>query len=132
RRVSGISRRRVRSYRRCMSEFVVESYVSYEPANVAPRIDELALAAERLSEEGAQVRLVCATFLLEEEICLYLYESASAQAVREAMTRADLHYERITEAVSLSPRARHGSPEQQSTASREELKCHGSSHATNE
>jgi len=91
-----------------MSEFVVESYFSGEPASVAPRIDELALVAERMSEDGVQVRLLCATFLLEEEICFYLYESASAEAVREAVTRAHLRFERITEAVSLGPRTRHG------------------------
>ena len=87
-----------------MSEFVVESYFSCEPASVAPRVDEIALVAERMSEDGLQVRLLWATVLLEEEICFYLYESASADAVREAVTRAHLRFERITEAVFLRPR----------------------------
>jgi hypothetical protein len=91
-----------------VSVFAVESYFPCEPASVAPRVDEVALAAERMSEDGVQVRLLCATFLLEEEICFYLYESASADAVREAASRARLRFERITEAVSLRPRDRHG------------------------
>jgi hypothetical protein len=73
-----------------------------------------------------QVRLLCATFLLEEEICFYLYESASIDAVREAVTRARLRFERITEAVSVRPRARHGSRGNQSTPHREERECRGS------
>jgi len=87
-----------------VSEFVVESYFPREPARiVAPRVDEIALAAERVSEDGAQVRLLCATFLLEEELCFYLYESPSADAVREAAARARLRFERITEAVPPTP-----------------------------
>ena len=109
-----------------MSEFVVESYFSCDPLSVAPRVDEIALAAERTSEEGVPVRLLCATFLLEEEISFYLYESASAEAVREAVTRACLHFERITEAVSVRPRDRHGAHRDQSTADREEHQCRGS------
>src|SRR5262249_35009391 len=113
--LSRISRRQVRSYGRCMPEFVVESYFSSEPASVAPRVDEIALAAERLSEGGVQVRFSCAAFLLEEEICFYLFQSPSADAVHEAVTRARLRFERITEAVCVRPRARQRSEEQTST-----------------
>jgi hypothetical protein len=98
-----------------MSEFVVESYAPSEPASDAPRIDELAQVAEQLSEQGMQVRFLYATFLLEEEICFYVFESASAEAVHEAVTRACLRFERITRAVSLRPRARHGSEPHPST-----------------
>ena len=98
-----------------MPEFAVESYFASEPASVARRVDEIALAAERLSDDGMQVRLCCAALLLEEEICLYLFESASAEAVRETLTRAHLRFERITEAVSVRPRSRHRSEEHTST-----------------
>jgi len=90
-----------------MPEFVVESYFSSEPASVAAQVTEIALAAERPSEQGAQVRFLCAIFLLEEEICFYLFEAASAEAVREAVTRACLRFERISEAISVRARARH-------------------------
>ena len=92
-----------------MPAFVVESYFSCEPAGAVPHVEELALVAARMCEEGVQIRLLWATFLLDEEICLYLYESVSADAVREAATRSRLRFERITEAVSLRPRDRHGS-----------------------
>src|SRR5262245_14142255 len=90
--VSEISRRRLRSYGRRMSEFVVESYSWCEPASVAPRVEEIARVAERLTEDGMQVRLLCAAFLLEEKICFYVFESSSAEAVREAATRAGLSF----------------------------------------
>jgi len=104
-----------------MSEFVVESYSWCEPASVAPRVEEIARVAERLTEDGMQVRLLCAAFLLEEKICFYVFESSSAEAVREAATRAGLSFERITEAVSLRPRARHEAEGHTSTTRREEM-----------
>ena len=61
------------------------------------------LVAERMSENGMQARLLWATFLLEEEICFYVFESASVDAVREAVTRVRLPFERISEAVSVRP-----------------------------
>jgi hypothetical protein len=39
---------------------VVESYFPCEPARTAPQVDEVALEAERMSQEGAQVTLLCA------------------------------------------------------------------------
>jgi hypothetical protein len=110
-----------------VSEFVVESYFPREPARVvAPRIDEIALAAARMSEEGVQVRLLCATYLLEEEICFYLYESPSADAVREAVSRARLRFERITEAVSVRPALDMDRKATSQSQNREERQCTGS------
>jgi hypothetical protein len=86
-----------------VSEYVVESYFSGDPANVTPPVDELALAAQRMAGEGVQVWFVSATFLLEDEICFYLYEAASVDAVRDAVTRAHLDFERITQVVSRRP-----------------------------
>jgi hypothetical protein len=85
---------------------VVESYFSGAPGSVTPSVDELSLAAQRMAEEGVPVRLVSAAFLLEDEICFYLYEAASIDAVRAAVTRAHLGFERITRVVSQTPRER--------------------------
>jgi hypothetical protein len=88
-----------------MSEFVVETYAPCETTSlVASRLDEVALAAEQVSEAGAaEVRLLQAILVPEEETCFYLYESSSADDVREALTRARLRFERISEAVSIRP-----------------------------
>jgi hypothetical protein len=85
-----------------MSGFVVETYAPCETTSlVASRVDEVPLAAEQMREAGAEVRLLQAILLPEEETSFYLYESSSADDVREALTRARLRFERISEAVSL-------------------------------
>jgi hypothetical protein len=84
-----------------MSEFLVETYASYETAGAAARhTEDVSLAAARLSETGAKVRLQHAIHLPEDDTSFYLFEASSPDAVREAMTRAGLRSDRITEAVS--------------------------------
>jgi hypothetical protein len=90
-----------------VSEFVVETYAARELTSfLARRVEDVAVAAERVSQDGARVRLLRAIFLPDEETCFYLFETASADAVGEAATRARLPFARITEAVSITPRSR--------------------------
>jgi hypothetical protein len=85
-----------------MFEFLVESYAERETTNLLRgRVQADALAAAQVREAGAEVRLLRVIFLPADEVCFYLYEAASADAVREAVTRAGLDFERITEVVSL-------------------------------
>jgi hypothetical protein len=84
-----------------MSEFLVETYAAYDtPSAAARHAQDVSLAADRLSETGAEVRLHRAIYLPEDDISFYLFESSSADAVRQAMTRAGLRPDRVTEAVS--------------------------------
>jgi hypothetical protein len=84
-----------------MPEFLVETYASYETAGAAARhAEDVSLAAVQLSETGADVRLQHAIHLPEDDISFYLFHASSPEAVREAMTRAGLRSDRITEAVS--------------------------------
>jgi hypothetical protein len=50
------------------------------------------------------VRYVRAIFVPEDETCFLLYETGSADAVREAARRAGLGRERITEALAVRRR----------------------------
>src|SRR5262245_60113782 len=87
-----------------MFEFVVEAYQSRETIDLfAQRVDQIAAAAGQVTAEGAGVRLLHVIFLPEDETCFYLFESASAGAVREAAARARLSFERMTQAVSIRP-----------------------------
>jgi hypothetical protein len=87
-----------------MSEFIAETYTAGETAgSIAACVDADALAADQASQDGARVRLVGALFLPAEETCLYLYRSASADAVPAAVTRAGLRCDRLTPAVSITP-----------------------------
>jgi hypothetical protein len=82
-------------------EFLVETYASYEASSAAARhVEAVSLAADQVRETGADVRLVRAIFVPEDDISFYLFESSSADGVREAMTRAGVRFDRITEAVS--------------------------------
>jgi len=90
-----------------MAEFLVETYAPRETPNAGVlRIDEVARAAAEVTKPGAEVRLLRAIFLPADETCFYLYQSSSADAVREAAARARLPLERITEAVSITAPAR--------------------------
>jgi len=86
-----------------MSKFVVETYTPRETTNIlAARINHFARAADQISEPGTEVRLLGAILLPQDETCLYLYRSSTADAVREAAACARLRFERITEAVSIT------------------------------
>lgn len=86
-----------------MAEFLVELYVSREDRfGVGTRSETARLAADELTLEGTPVRYLHSIFVQEEEICFFLYEAASVDAVREAVHRADLPFERVSEAVAQS------------------------------
>jgi hypothetical protein len=82
-------------------EFVVELYVARDDgAGVEHGAERARLAAEELTLEGTPVRYVRSLFVPEDETCFYLYEAPSADAVREAARRAELPFDRVTEAVA--------------------------------
>jgi antirestriction protein ArdC len=88
-----------------MVEFLVETYAPCEtPSAAARHAEDVARAAALLTETGAVVRLQRAIFLPEDDIAVYLFQAPSANAVRDAMTRAGLRSDRITEAVSTEAR----------------------------
>jgi hypothetical protein len=85
-----------------MSEFLVETYTTDETASAAAQHAEaVSLAADQVNETGGEVRLLHAIYLPEDEVAFYLFESTSADTVRETMTRAGLRFDRITEATSI-------------------------------
>lgn len=84
-----------------MAEFLLELYVARtDGAGVNDRAESARLAAEELTREGTPVRYVRSIFVPEDETCFFLYEAASADAVRAAAQRADLPFDRIAEAIA--------------------------------
>jgi hypothetical protein len=82
-------------------EFLVEMYVSRaEPSGGVPRSTDVLKAARQVTREGRQVRLVRSIVVPEEETCFYLFQAETADAVREAATRAGLRFERVVETVA--------------------------------
>jgi hypothetical protein len=97
-----------------VSEFLVEAYVSRAEGHATvPLVEDLALAAKQLSDEGADVRFLRAILVPEDEVCFYLYRSPSVEVVRAAATRAGLRFERITAAVSSAWSTETGERERQ-------------------
>jgi hypothetical protein len=86
---------------RCVGEFVAEQYVSRADAGAAERAACAARgAAAQLTREGTRVRLVHAIFIPEDETCMHVYETDSAETVRWLASRAALCFERVAEAVA--------------------------------
>ena len=84
-----------------MAEFLIELYVSRTDAVLVERDAERArLAAEALTREGTPVRYLRSIFVPEDETCFLLIEAASAESVREALGRAQLPFERLTESLA--------------------------------
>ena len=84
-----------------MTEFLAELYLPRTAADaVAAARDRAMDAAAELSAEGISVRLDRTIFVPAEEMCLFLFEATSIEAVQEAARRAALSFEHIAEAVT--------------------------------
>jgi len=82
-----------------VAEFLVELYVSRADAGAIERgAQRSRLAADELTREGTPVSYLRSIFVPEDETCFLLYEAASVDAVREAARRAELRFERVSEA----------------------------------
>jgi hypothetical protein len=57
--------------------------------------------ADEMEREGAEVRFLRSIFVPESDACFFLYESSSADSVREAATRAELGVSRIDPVMHL-------------------------------
>jgi hypothetical protein len=78
--------------------FLVETYAP-TAITLADAETRARHAAVELAKSGTPVRYVRSIFIPGDEMCLYLFEAPSAEAVREASELAGLAPERIVEAV---------------------------------
>lgn len=83
-----------------MAEFLVELYISRTNEQRAESVGRARLAAEELTRAGTPVRYLRSIFIPRDETCFLLFEAASAEHVRDAARRAELRFERISEAVT--------------------------------
>jgi hypothetical protein len=82
-------------------EFLVELYLARADATTLERSARRARGvAELLNAEGTPIRYLRSIFVPDDETCFLMYEAASAETVRVAATRAELEFERVTEAVA--------------------------------
>jgi hypothetical protein len=83
-----------------VQSYLAEAYVA------RPRASELRVherraraAAKQLTQQGIPIRFLRSIFVPADEICFYVFEAISAEAVGAACERAALRFERVVEAV---------------------------------
>jgi hypothetical protein len=83
----------------------VPSYFA-EAFHARPRASELRenerrarAAAKELRQQGIPIRFVRSIFMPADEICFYVFEAFSVEAVGTACERATLRFQRVVEAV---------------------------------
>lgn len=89
-----------------MAEFLVELYLaSGDTASLERSSKRARQVAELLTSEGTPVRYLRSIFVPDDETCFLMYEAGSAEAVRAAATRAELRFERVTQAIAAGEQA---------------------------
>lgn len=83
-----------------MARFLVEAYVARaNGTNVTEAVRRIERAAERLTSNGVPVHYLRSILVPGDETCFHLFESPSLEAVHEVGRRAQLEFDRVTEAV---------------------------------
>jgi hypothetical protein len=83
-----------------VQSYFAEAYVARPRANELRAHERRAhAAAKELSREGTPIRFVRSIFVPTDEICFYVFEAVSLEAVGVACNRAALRFARIVEAV---------------------------------
>jgi len=87
-----------------MSVYLVERSLKGIAMNDLAAAQKAAIAtAQQCTAEGAPVRYIRSTFVPESGACMCLFEAASANAVTRVNERAKLPFDRIVEALDLTP-----------------------------
>lgn len=89
-----------------MPSFLAETYLSrLRASRVRDREGRAREAARELTKRGLPVRFIRSIFIPQDEICFFVFEAVSADAVGAACARAALRFERVVEAVESPPGA---------------------------
>lgn len=91
--------------------YLVESYQPRGRAGeLASALVRARLAASAMAAEGTPVRHLGSTFLPDDEVCLHLFEAASAQLAREVSRRGGIAVDRVVEALPIDSSGWHTHP----------------------
>jgi hypothetical protein len=86
--------------------YVVERYIpELSGSDLLAALARLRDATRALRSEGAPVRYLGSTIVLEDEACFCQFEAPSEGAVAEANRRASVPFDRIVPAVAVLPAA---------------------------
>jgi hypothetical protein len=83
-----------------VQSYLAEAYLARARVNELRAHEGRARAATmELRRQGTPIRFVRSIFLPADEICFYVFEAFSAEAVGTACERAALRFQRVVEAV---------------------------------
>lgn len=83
-----------------MRSFLVEGY---QATGGNADLEELARRTDAVAAASESIRYLGSLVLLEEEVCLHVFEAPSVAALVEASMRAQLQHDRVVETVWLEP-----------------------------
>jgi hypothetical protein len=85
-----------------VQSYLAESYLAQQRASELPAHKRrVRTAARDLRRQGIPIRFVRSIFVPADELCFYLFEASSSEAVGTACERAALRVQRIVEAVEF-------------------------------
>jgi len=82
------------------AKYIVEAYAATsQTASLGNHDARLRTVAEEMAAQGTAIRYLNTLFILEEEICFFVFEASSPEDVAEVSRRAEIDYERIMRAL---------------------------------
>lgn len=87
-----------------MSVYMVERSLKGIAMNDLAAAQKAAITtSNRFSAEGTSVRYIRSTFVPESGACMCLFEACDADAVKRVNEAAKIPFDRVTEALDLTP-----------------------------
>lgn len=87
-----------------MSVYMVErSLKGIAMSDLAAAQQAAIVTSQRFSAEGTPVRYIRSTFVPESGACMCLFEASDADAVKRVNEVAKIPFDRVTEALDLTP-----------------------------
>jgi len=89
---------------RVVPSFLAETYLARPDRTRAQEHAQRArVAAQELAKQGTPIRFVRSIYVPDDEVCFFVFDAISADAVEAACARAAVRFERVVEAIE-SPR----------------------------
>ncbi len=87
-----------------MPVFMVERSLKGIPMSDLAKAQQGAIAtSQQFTDDGTPVRYIRSTFVPETGTCMCLFEASEADAVKRVNEQAKIPFDRITEALDLTP-----------------------------
>lgn len=89
-----------------MSIYMVERSLKGIPMSDLAAAQQAAIAtSQKFTADGTPVRYIRSTFVPESGACMCLFEAQGADVVKQVNEQAKIPFDRITEALDLTPQA---------------------------